>query len=90
MSLVALDLEFTRTNLDQDCALIQALMQIAVEDLRSLAIDLRMKFLFTYFQYVNIMVIKILSNKIKSNMTVDRKSENFKLFAMPLLTQNKK
>ena len=41
MSLVALDLEFTRTNLDQDCALIQALMQIAVEDLRSLAIDLR-------------------------------------------------
>lgn len=41
MSLVTLDLEFTRTNLDDDFALMHALMQIAVEDLPIYAIELQ-------------------------------------------------
>jgi len=41
MSLVTLDLEFTRTNLDRDCKLVKTLIQIAVEDLSALETDLR-------------------------------------------------
>jgi len=41
MSLVTLDLEFTRTNLDRDCELVKALIKIAVEDLSALETNLR-------------------------------------------------
>jgi HPt (histidine-containing phosphotransfer) domain-containing protein len=41
MSVVTLDLEFTRANLDHDRELVRALIQIAIDDLPSLVVKLR-------------------------------------------------